>query len=232
MKLAGWMVVGASALVLASSVFAQNGGKRQGNAARANGGERAVKRDRAQRQEQKANRQAQKANRQEKKNKAEKKAHEQVEQRQANQEKRIQQGIGKGCLTAEETAALKAQQKRLADLQAALAGDGNLTPDEAQQLREVLNDASRFIWAEKHNTQGNQMPVYRFGVNVRARQDFADVLATGNLTKAEACTYLKDFLRVMELEQLLAGGDLNAEERARMQDEYDILLNKYFVVVS
>lgn len=152
-----------------------------------------------------------------------------VDTRQDNQEKRIQHGINKGYLTAGEIAKLNAQQQSIATLESSFKSDGKLTGNEFRQLVTELNEASRCIWGEKHDTDGNQMATYRLGKNVFAKSNLTSKMADENLSAAEAKALLKDFRRTVELKRLLSG-DLSESERARLQAEYDGLLNTYFEV--
>ncbi len=152
-----------------------------------------------------------------------------VDQRQEYQERRIQHGVRRGYLTPEEAEQLQAQQQALADLEAALTEDGRLTRTEFAQLREALNTASRMIWAEKHDSEGAPMPVYRLGRNVFAADSLTAALSNPDLTRAEARTLLADFRRLLALQHRLSVGNLSEEERAEIQARYDELLNTYLV---
>jgi hypothetical protein len=151
-----------------------------------------------------------------------------VDKRQDNQVKRIQHGISKGYLTADEIAKLNTQQKSIAKLEDTLKSDGKLTVNEFRQLRSELNEASLCICAEKHDTDGKQMPTYRMDKNVFAKAELTSKLGDASLSKAEARALLKDFRRTVELKRLLATGDMSGAEREKLQDEYDTLLNRYF----
>ena len=153
-----------------------------------------------------------------------------VDARQANQARRIQQGITKGYLTNDEIAKLNAQQSKIAQMESSLKSDGRLSRDESNRLRAELNEASRCIWAEKHDTEGNQMPTYRLGKNVFAKDNLTAKLADENLSAADAKALLKDFHRTVELKHKLAADDLSDTERTALQSEYDTLLNTYFEV--
>ena len=150
-----------------------------------------------------------------------------IDRRETRQEKRIQHGINKGFLTEDEITRLRTQQDSIAALEASLTADGKLTGNEFRQLQQELNEASRSIWSEKHDTDGNQMAVYRLGKNVFANNTLTSALGNENLSKTEAKTLLKDFRRTVELKQMLSG-DLTDADRAKLQAEYDDLLNKYF----
>ena len=74
-----------------------------------------------------------------------------IDQRQINQEKRIDNGVKSGQLTAQETRNLDKREAKIeADKQAAKA-DGKVTMAERRHLRREENRASRAIYAKKHN---------------------------------------------------------------------------------
>lgn len=155
-----------------------------------------------------------------------------VDKRQTIQTLRIRHGIRKGYLTDGEIAELEKQQKALADLEAQVLADGKLTAVEFEALRETLNLTSRCIWAQKHDTEGEQMPVYVLGKNVSAKDDLTQKLANESLTPDEVRELLGDLRRLIELKRKLATDDPSARERETLQGEFDELLNKYFDVRS
>jgi hypothetical protein len=76
-----------------------------------------------------------------------------VGQRRENQQDRIAQGVKSGQLTAGETAKLENQQKGIHHQVAAdrKANGGTLTPGEKAQVNHEQNQASKNIYAKKHN---------------------------------------------------------------------------------
>lgn len=152
-----------------------------------------------------------------------------ADNRQDRQSKRIEHGIAKGYLTPQETATLQAQQNSIAALESSYREDGKLTGQEIKSLQTELNTASRCIWGEKHDTEGNQMATYRLGKNVFAKDSFTAKMADPNLSKAEAKALCKDFRRITELKQQLSG-TLSDAERTKLQEEYNDILNMYFEV--
>lgn len=153
-----------------------------------------------------------------------------VDKREERQGKRIQQGINKGYLTPDEITKLQTQQTGIANLEASLKSDEKLSKGDAQQLRTQLDTASRCIWGEKHDTDGKQMATYRLGTNVFAKDSLTQKMANENLSPVEAKVLLKDFHRTVELKRLLATGSIAEAQRAKLQAEYNDLLNQYFEV--
>jgi hypothetical protein len=76
-----------------------------------------------------------------------------VDQRQANQERRIEQGVASGQLTARETLRVEREQKHIASAEAKAEGDGKVTPKERARLARLQNQASRDIHRQKHDAQ-------------------------------------------------------------------------------
>ena len=76
-----------------------------------------------------------------------------VDQREANQERRIEQGVASGSLTQREANRLERGQQRVGNLEARAKADGVVTRQERAQLRHAQNVQSRRIYAEKHDRQ-------------------------------------------------------------------------------
>jgi hypothetical protein len=161
---------------------------------------------------------------------ASEKASERTDQRQENQTKRIDHGIKKGYLTDDEVKQLSKQQQDLAALESSYKSDGLVTRDEAKTLRQSLDTASRCIWAQKHDTEGNQMATYRLGKNVFAKDSITAALQDPNLSKSQAKAFTSDFRKLTNLKQQLATGEMTDEQRSKAQTQYNELLNTYFVV--
>lgn len=74
-----------------------------------------------------------------------------IDQRQANQQARISQGVNSGALTRREAQNLRNREARIeADKRAARA-DGRVTRAERRHLQRELNRTSRVIARKKHN---------------------------------------------------------------------------------
>ncbi|MBI4977866.1 MAG: hypothetical protein HZC28_10300 [Spirochaetes bacterium] len=151
-----------------------------------------------------------------------------IDNRQGNQTKRIEHGVQKGYLTPVEIKKLQDQQASIANLEKSLKADGRLSHSDFKKMQDALNEASRNIWGEKHDTDGKQMATFRLGQNVFAKTEFANKMADANLKPAEAKKMLSDFHAIMEIKKRLATEDLPDGLRKKLQDEYNDLLNRYF----
>jgi hypothetical protein len=76
-----------------------------------------------------------------------------VDQRQENQQKRIDQGVASGQLTPREAARMERQQGRVAGSEAQAKADGVVTKKERARLAHQQNKTSRHIRHQKHDRQ-------------------------------------------------------------------------------
>jgi len=76
-----------------------------------------------------------------------------INQRQANQRHRIQQGVRSGELTQVETRRLVREQAHIRTLERRARADGEVTIRERARLQHELNQASRHIYRQKHDGQ-------------------------------------------------------------------------------
>ena len=76
-----------------------------------------------------------------------------INQRQANQQARIAQGVKSGSLTAGETANIERNEARIQRQKRAdmAANNGHLSKGEQNQLNREQNRESRQIYRDKHN---------------------------------------------------------------------------------
>ena len=74
-----------------------------------------------------------------------------IQQRERNQQYRIDQGIKSGELTPREAGKLEAGQARVQQNEARMKADGNLTAQERRTLTKEQNRASKNIYRKKHN---------------------------------------------------------------------------------
>jgi hypothetical protein len=76
-----------------------------------------------------------------------------VDQRQAHQERRIEQGVKSGSLNEKEAARLEKGQAQVQKMENKAVADGKLTQKERARLERAQNNQSRKIYREKHDKQ-------------------------------------------------------------------------------
>jgi hypothetical protein len=79
-----------------------------------------------------------------------------IDQRQAKQEQRIDQGIASGELTKREAHRLEHQQAAINKAEDKAKADGSVTAKERKRLTHAQNHASRNIYRQKHDRQDRQ----------------------------------------------------------------------------
>lgn len=79
-----------------------------------------------------------------------------IDQRQANQEQRIDQGIASGQLTEREAARLNKQQDHIDNMENKATADGVVTKKERARIHNAQDRASRNIARQKHDAQGKR----------------------------------------------------------------------------
>ncbi len=79
-----------------------------------------------------------------------------IDQRQANQEKRIDQGIASGQLNKREANRLNKQQEHVNKMEDRAKSDGVMTKKERARIGAAQDRASRHIAREKHDRQGKR----------------------------------------------------------------------------
>ena len=76
-----------------------------------------------------------------------------VEKRQADQERRINQGVQSGQLTSQEAARLEKGQNKIDRMEDKAMSDGTVTRQERKRLQQQQDVQSRQIHREKHDRQ-------------------------------------------------------------------------------
>ena len=79
-----------------------------------------------------------------------------IDQRQANQEKRIDHGIASGQLNEREANRLNKQQGHINKMEDKAKSDGVVTKREKARIHHAQDRASRHIAREKHDAQGKR----------------------------------------------------------------------------
>lgn len=76
-----------------------------------------------------------------------------IDKRQAEQQKRIDQGVKSGELTQREAARLEKGQERVQRMEDKAKADGKVTKQERARIQHAQNVESRHIAKEKHDRQ-------------------------------------------------------------------------------
>jgi polyhydroxyalkanoate synthesis regulator phasin len=76
-----------------------------------------------------------------------------IDQRQANQQKRIDEGVKSGALNQKEAARLEKGQTRVQRMEDKAIADGKVTAKERRRIEHVQDKQSRKIYREKHDRQ-------------------------------------------------------------------------------
>ena len=79
-----------------------------------------------------------------------------IDQRQANQEQRIDQGVASGQLNKREANRLNKQQKHINKVEGRAKSDGVVTRKERARINAAQNRASRHLAREKHAVRGKR----------------------------------------------------------------------------
>jgi hypothetical protein len=74
-----------------------------------------------------------------------------IDKHEANQQKRIANGIASGELTAREAATLEKREASIDLREAAAKADGNVTKNERAKLLAAQKRTSKVIYRKKHN---------------------------------------------------------------------------------
>lgn len=76
-----------------------------------------------------------------------------IDQREINQQKRIDQGVQSGALTTREANKLERGETRIESMEGKAKADGVVTNKERAHLEHAENKESRAIYREKHDAQ-------------------------------------------------------------------------------
>lgn len=76
-----------------------------------------------------------------------------IDQRQANQEARIDRGVQSGALTQQEAARLDKGQMHVQNMENKIMADGTVTRKEAGRLEQAQDQQSKRVYRQKHDRQ-------------------------------------------------------------------------------
>jgi hypothetical protein len=150
---------------------------------------------------------------------------EQDQQRDVNQQQRIEQGLQSGQLSTKEAGSLERQEQHVDNMEAHDLKNGSMSAGEQERLNSAQNKVSSDIYADKHNgTTGNpnsassqrmQSDVQR---NVNQQQRIQNGMDNGSLTNREAGSLERGQGHVNGKEaNAAANGHVSAREQGRIQ---------------
>lgn len=76
-----------------------------------------------------------------------------IDQRQANQQQRIDQGVQSGALTDREAARMERGQDRIQNMEDKAKADGVVTGQERKRITKAQDNQSKRIYRQKHDRQ-------------------------------------------------------------------------------
>ena len=76
-----------------------------------------------------------------------------IDQRQVEQQKRLDQGVASGALTPKEATGLQKRETKIQADKMAAKADGKVTKAERRKLEREQNKASKAIYRQKHDRQ-------------------------------------------------------------------------------
>ena len=76
-----------------------------------------------------------------------------IDQRQANQQKRIDEGVKSGQLNEKEARRLEKGQQRVQKAEDKAVADGTVTAKEKRKIEHMQDNQSRKIYRERHDKQ-------------------------------------------------------------------------------
>jgi hypothetical protein len=150
---------------------------------------------------------------------------EQDQQRNVNQQQRIEQGLQSGQLSTKEAGSLERQEQHIDRLEARDLKNGSVSPAEQARLNAAQNKVSKDIYADKHNgvtgnpnsasSQRMQADAQR---NVNQQQRIQNGMDNGSLTNREAGSLERGQARVNGKEaNAAANGRVSAREQRGIQ---------------
>jgi hypothetical protein len=150
---------------------------------------------------------------------------EQDQQRDVNQQQRIEQGLQSGQLSTKEAGSLERQEKHVDNMEARDLKNGSMSAGEQARLNAAQNKVSSDIYADTHNgvagnpnsasSQRMQSDVQR---NVNQQQRIQNGMDKGTLTNREAGSLERGQARVNGREaNAAANGHVGAAEQRGIQ---------------
>ena len=148
-----------------------------------------------------------------------------TQQRNVNQQQRIQQGLQSGALSVSETARLEREQAHVERLERRALRDGSLSDAEAARIDSAQDAASRDIYRQKHDAQhgdldsrSSQRLQADVARSVAQQQRIQQGLDSGALSDREAARLERGQARTHRImANSAADGRVGPLEQARIQ---------------
>ena len=158
------------------------------------------------------------------------------QQRDVNQQQRIEQGLQSGQLSTKEAGQLERGQQKIDKMEAKDMKNGSISPTEQAKLNSMENKESQLIHNDKHNdVKGNpnsassqrmQADVQR---NVNQQQRIANGMHNGTLTNREAGSLERGQANVDRKEaNAAANGHVSKSEQASIQHSENHQSNRVY----
>jgi hypothetical protein len=154
-----------------------------------------------------------------------------IDQRQGNQDRRIEKGARTGQLTGKEQQRLEKGQARIQRAEDKAMADGRMTKQERARIEHLQDQQSKAIYRERHDKQGamkhDRQQQQRASARIDERQAnqqrrIGEGVKSGDLTKQEAERLQKGQARIQKMEdKARADGRLTPEERRRIEQAQD-----------
>jgi hypothetical protein len=145
-----------------------------------------------------------------------------IQQRKANQQKRVGEGLENGSLTAREAAKVEKKEKGLNAEERDMREDngGKLTPADKAKLTRQQNQLSKNIYRQKHDAQVQSKAGNEVNQRDRYQQErIGEGLEKGSLTAGEAKKLEKRESKLNAEQRDMRednGGRLTASEKAKV----------------
>jgi polyhydroxyalkanoate synthesis regulator phasin len=148
-----------------------------------------------------------------------------IDERQANQQKRIDSGVKSGELTEQEAKRLQKGQQRVQKMEDKARADGRLTAEERQRIERAQDRESKRIHSETHDKQHAKKAPPPSHIDQRQAEQQRRIdegVKSGQLTKKEAERLQKGQAHIQKMEdKAMADGRITPEERRRIEAAQD-----------
>jgi len=158
------------------------------------------------------------------------------QQRNVNQQERIEQGLQSGQLSTKEAGQLERGQQNIDRVESKDLKNGSISPAEQSRLNAMENHQSNAIYDDKHNavkgnadSQSSQRMQADVQRNVNQQQRIANGINNGSLTNREAGSLERGQAHVDRKEaNAAANGHVSAGEQRRIQGSENHQSNRIY----